>query len=265
MRIFFCIALLLPQLAHAELSVKPVVVQKGVYMDEPCDEGLKERRGSIWDFCKCSADIVSLEITGGVPEAVAARVNADIAAYFAIPEGKAVKKDVADFCTGKEVAADGVKGATTVERSMVLESANDTVAVFKQDFFYYGAGAAHGLPMQSFHIADLSTGAAITYRALFGDDLESVNAAISVSLLKKKEMLFDSAIELAEEKPAHQWLSKENLDITAHYIRAGKGVLELVFNVYHVGPYAAGPIKAALPVSLVKHEGVKQLVGKQDA
>ncbi|MDP1966324.1 MAG: DUF3298 domain-containing protein [Reyranella sp.] len=133
------------------------------------------------------------------------------------------------------------------EQAFALRRPSTSAVTVAIDFYGY-SGGAHGFGGTTCVLVDLHTGKAVEPAGVFapGDAWLKLMAGIVTADLKKqfvKNPGFDDALEPAS-------LAKTLRDPSHYCWRADR--LELIFNAYDVGPYAAGAYRVVVPYSRLR-------------
>lgn len=177
------------------------------------------------------------------------RFDGTIANYAAVNArfAEAAKKSTEDATPNADAGPDRQQG-WSYEQSFGVKRPPGGRAVTIALSFYGYSGGAHGYGATRCTLVDLRTGRAVGPQGVFvaGEQWLRVMTQIVGADLRKQFVDrpgFDDAIE-----PAN--LAK-TLSEPAHYCWTAEK-LEMVFNAYDVGPYAAGPYEVEIPYDKLK-------------
>lgn len=260
--------LLCPMVGHAATVLTHVPVQQGSFLDKAClatagdDEYEK-------NSCYCVADIAYPQIAGVKNEVV---LNAALKAR-GLEAGKNFGEGNGPACAGERIADKAMPdgGVNDQQFSGAIAFENDALLSIGFSSYYYGAGAAHGNPWSDALLFDKTEGRILTLADMVDvKKLPALNRHIYEELKQTDDSFLGGLCADEEQshgdsfcpaKPEAYVAEKDALG----YLSLSETGLSVVFNVYAVGPYAAGPIEVEIPEQFIAHPAIKKLYGAPHA
>lgn len=235
------IVLLLPAFAQAELKTRNDTVQRGVFYTDGC----VHEKTDFANSCKCKSDVRRLVITGGLPKDVKSRVNALLAKESGAVPKKPTEGDM-DFCFGTLSHAKPEENTTVIERNTGVTYQDADVLTFSSNWYWYGAGAAHGNYGNSTLMVNAKTGEVFDVLKVASEkQIKALNAFIAHTLRTQyADDLMDD--ELKRTTP---YVTSEGCEGCNIYY-SGNG-WEVEFQLYTVAPYSSGMITVIVPESVL--------------
>ncbi|PZP85528.1 MAG: hypothetical protein DI582_05485 [Azospirillum brasilense] len=261
--------LLCPMVGHAATVLTHVPVQQGSFLDKACLAEVSGADEYEARMCYCEADIAYPQVSGVKNETV---LNAALKAR-GIEAGKGMGEGDGPACPGTKVDMKSVPaaGINDEQFSGAIAFENDALLSIGFSHYSYGAGAAHGNPWSDALLFDKNAGRILTLADIVDvKKLPALNRHIYEELKQTDESFLgglcadeeqDHSDSFCPAKPEAYVAEKDALG----YLSLSETGLSVVFNVYAVGPYAAGPIEIEIPEQFIAHPAIKKLYGAPHA
>jgi hypothetical protein len=260
--------LLCPMVGHAATALTHVPVQQGSFLDKAClaEAGNEEYERNS---CYCVADISYPQLSGLKNEAV---LNAALKAK-GLDAGKGMGEGNGPACAGERIDDKAMPegGVNDEQFSGAIAYEDDALLSIGFSYYSYGAGAAHGNPWSNALIWDKKEGRILALADLVDvKKLPALNRYIFDALKQREESFLGGLCADEEQDHGDSFCPTAPEAYVAEkdaigYLSLSETGLSVVFNVYAVGPYAAGPIEVEIPEQFIVHPAIKKLYGAKHA
>lgn len=233
-----------------DITITPLVVQEGVFLNSAPDAGCTDTEGAAKP-CYCESEVIVPEFSG-FGEARDAELNAEIKDSWGASMA----------CEGTPLAEPGeaMNNASSTQRLDYRGSYNialhdrSLISITYQQYAY--EGGAHGLSAVSSMILDKTTGQPLIISDILkiGRHQNELNAYIRHYLLTRRgDVIFrDDVANNTEPYITESECEGCTLILTA-------SGLYVSFGVYAVGPYSSGYITVPVPPKFIRHPAVRRV------
>lgn len=261
--------LLCPMVGHAATVLTHVPVQQGSFLDKACLAAASDDDEYEKNSCYCVADIAYPQVSGVKNEAA---LNAALKA-----KGMEASKGMGDSggpaCRGERMddKAMPAAGINDEQFSGAIAFENDALLSIGFSYYSYGAGAAHGNPWSDALLFDKKAGHILTLADIVDvKKIPALNRHIYEELKHTDDSFLGGLCADEEQNHSDSFCPAEPEAYVAEkdalgYLSLSETGLSVVFNVYAVGPYAAGPIEVEIPEQFIVHPAIKKLYGAPHA